>query len=673
MGASVRPDPVADYLAARGATTQAPSAAPPASSNPVSDYLMAKAHGISQGRDFHAEYASGVLAKRNAQDNAGDKAVVDAEDASQPGYLERAATHVLNAAQGIPGVERIESGAGALASKLTDHPMDRAESLATLRDATGKIGGKTAIAEKMLGSVAVAPFLPASAVRAGALLGGANAALSADDESLGARAAKTALGAGTGALVGKVAQGVGNVANRSGITDAMAASLRRVGSNIGPSAPIPALPGKMDLVTQPIATIKQVGAVAAQSARNLPSDVGQAIGTQGAVNDLAQTRQSILDKLPTSSKPAAEAVLEHSKAYRAQAEHDYALARADDAPISDPRVQQIVQDPSVQRAYDWAQKVYEASGRKVPQKVIQAGAPAGPPQKLLPSVGGYQPTSLVPATGPGTPSIPQMTTDLPNPEILSLTKRHLQDFVDRGMSIPGISRAEAATVLPKLDALRDVLHDVSPTWKTADAHFAQAKNFEEAFDAAYKAKSGAKGATAAPDQLKTQPAISDWASRGVNAPERIAGQQAGTMHRLAAELRNAPIGSNINETIAGAGKLFKPSESAAAYRAPAFGTAAAAQDFTDYLGSVGAKGAKEAASFGPASASPLKPWQFATKPNMLARPAGVQARTEIAGRLADPAQTALIRDRLASAARGRDLAAALASLGLSTGNAAVTP
>jgi hypothetical protein len=194
MGSSVRPDPVADYLAA----LKSPA------SDPVSDYLNAlpqKAH------DYHAEYRSGALAKRMQGANQRDAANLADEQASQPGYLERAATHVLNAGQGIPGVEAVEAGAGALGSQLTSQPQTYRQSLGTLRGATGQIGGKTAAGERILGSTALLPFLAASPVLAGAELGGADQALSANpDESLTGRAGRTALGAAGGALAGKAAQ-----------------------------------------------------------------------------------------------------------------------------------------------------------------------------------------------------------------------------------------------------------------------------------------------------------------------------------------------------------------------------------------------------------------------------------------------------------------------------------
>jgi hypothetical protein len=124
---------------------------------------------------------------------------------TDPGYFARLATHVLNTAQGISGMEAFEAGAGALGSHLPGNtPMSYEQSLQTLRDATGQIGGKTAAAEKMMGSVATLPFLGANPALAGAQLGGADQLLSADpNESLAMRAAKTAGGAAVGGLLGK--------------------------------------------------------------------------------------------------------------------------------------------------------------------------------------------------------------------------------------------------------------------------------------------------------------------------------------------------------------------------------------------------------------------------------------------------------------------------------------
>lgn len=175
--------------------------------------LRAAWEAAQQGNPaIHEEYASGRLAKRIKRENLNDK---EAADVPEMGYGQRLASHVLNTAQGIPGVKMVEAGAGSLGSKLTKHPLSYRQSLQSLDNATGDIGGKTSFLEHAMGSVAALPFLPASPMAAGAALGGADQALDANpDESMTTRAMKTVAGAGVGAVAGKVAD--------SGITAARA-------------------------------------------------------------------------------------------------------------------------------------------------------------------------------------------------------------------------------------------------------------------------------------------------------------------------------------------------------------------------------------------------------------------------------------------------------------------
>lgn len=150
-----------------------------------------------------ASLNSRPLAARMARENAND---AEAQAVPETGYLGRLVTHVLNAAQGIPGMEAFEAGAGALGSHLTSHPLSYQESLNTLRDQTGNIGGKTSVAEKAMGGLATLPFLPANPAAAGALLGGADQALNANpNQSLLERGTRTAVGAGVGGLLGSAA------------------------------------------------------------------------------------------------------------------------------------------------------------------------------------------------------------------------------------------------------------------------------------------------------------------------------------------------------------------------------------------------------------------------------------------------------------------------------------
>lgn len=167
MGASVRPDPVQEYLTAK--------------SDPVSDYLAAK--GVTP---------------RGASGTWGDE------------QGPSAGVHLMNAAQGIPGMERLEALIGMMGSRLSPKsyggkPIDYQTSLNAVRSLTGEIDPGVSGMEKFVGSLATLPFLPANPAAAGAALGGLDRLLNADPvESATGRAVSTAAGAGAGALLGKL-------------------------------------------------------------------------------------------------------------------------------------------------------------------------------------------------------------------------------------------------------------------------------------------------------------------------------------------------------------------------------------------------------------------------------------------------------------------------------------
>lgn len=120
-----------------------------------------------------------------------------AQPAKQP-FLTRMATHVGNTASGIPGVEATGAYAG---SKMGGIPYQ--EALKRIRDQEATIPSGLRIAERMVGAAPLAAVLPGSPAVAGAIMGGANQALSADPMSGGERIARTGTGAAGGAVVGK--------------------------------------------------------------------------------------------------------------------------------------------------------------------------------------------------------------------------------------------------------------------------------------------------------------------------------------------------------------------------------------------------------------------------------------------------------------------------------------
>lgn len=145
---------------------------------------------------LQAEYRSGALSRRMASENANDAA------AAAPSLYEKAAAHAANVAQGIPGMERLEAYVGQGAGALSGHPMSYDESLNSLRSATGQIGGVTRFAEKALGGLPLMAVLPGNPAVSGAVLGGADQALGADNESLGERGVRTVAGAALGHVLG---------------------------------------------------------------------------------------------------------------------------------------------------------------------------------------------------------------------------------------------------------------------------------------------------------------------------------------------------------------------------------------------------------------------------------------------------------------------------------------
>lgn len=185
MGTSVRPDPVADYLQARG-------------NDPVADYLAAKGSPAAKPTAPTAKGASGSWG-----------------DEPGPGL----AAHFLNAMQGIPGVERLEAGAGAIGNGIS-----YGQSLKALREITGGISPAASTAERMAASLLLLRKLPANPMLGGALLGGADQALSADEMGVGERAGRTAAGTAIGGTLGKVLD-VGVTAGRSLLAKTPAANL----------------------------------------------------------------------------------------------------------------------------------------------------------------------------------------------------------------------------------------------------------------------------------------------------------------------------------------------------------------------------------------------------------------------------------------------------------------
>lgn len=551
------------------------------------------------------------VAQRMAAANRRDQENLSDEQASQPGYLERFATHILNAGQGIPGVEALEAGAGALGSRFTGHPMGYRESLQTLRGATGQIPTAERVGEQVVGALPATPFLPAGAIKGGAAYGALQEALSATPNTPLERGVETGLGAGLGALSGAAGKAVGKAAQKVGLTDAIGRGLRRTAE--GPFGGASAL----DLANVPTS---RPGGLA---------DLGEAIGTQGAANQVLDARQQILDRLQGSEKSAAQTMADHIDAYKAHANDFYAKAReANPLLMADPKIEPLVRHADLQPFFEEARAVTRNGANLTPGTTevprMAAGVPFEPPEvpsgaptSLREALAAFKDRSVVAAQrNQGTTmqqiargalerraaeaSLPSVTnlqsatlqepvaaiaqTDVPTPEEVSLVKRTLDAIANRKIQQPGMSPLQARQLANQADALRDALHTASPEWRDADAYYSQAKNFETAFQKAFGVQGRVTESGLKPGKLKSPEAIDAYVSRasGPLQDVRRAGQAAGAASKIAEQVRNTPVGATPGEGLAGVLNPFSPS--AAAQRAPAFQTPEDAVSFAQLLG-----------------------------------------------------------------------------------------
>ncbi len=179
MGISIRPDPVADYLAAKGQQA----------ADPVAEYLSAR--------------KATKPAKRSLPTDANNQATPDelaaaGHDDEQPGI----AGSIADATQGIPGMGLVQAG---VRSVVRQQPYREAYSDITRQ--TDKVPTSAKFIGRAASSSPLAFLLPGSAAASGAAIGGATEALDANpDRGLLGRLGMGTVGALGGAAVGKVAE-----------------------------------------------------------------------------------------------------------------------------------------------------------------------------------------------------------------------------------------------------------------------------------------------------------------------------------------------------------------------------------------------------------------------------------------------------------------------------------
>lgn len=608
-------------------------------------------------------------------------------DDEQPGIL----GSIADATQGIPGVAALQAGARSVA-----RGQPYRDAYSDIRRQTDKVPATAKMVGRMATSSPLAMFLPGGVVAGGAALGAAEGALDADPNvTARGRALNAALGAGAGATVGAAIKGAGNLATRSGLTDKLGSALRTIGRDARQTRQSPAL----------------------QQAGQHVSDFGESIGTTGAANKLLTDRQTVLDQLSGSEKSAAQNMIDHIDGYKSQARDLYDTAKQDNAVVNDKRVRAVLADGRVQQMFQVAR---ERLGLGPNETVVQpaqkevlrltAGAPRSPtppvpsgaPQSTREAIRAFEARRVaalnrtegttaqqqaraalerreaeaaLPTPPPRAreavlsddprPAVDEITVDLPTPEELAMTKRLLNQVVQQKFNAPqGISSAEAAQMAPLLDDLRAALHETSPAWKEADTFYAQAKNFEDAFQRGYGAQQKPSATGINPKLMRSPEAIARWIDKGKGTPVGIArasGSQAGAAGRLGESVRNAPLGSSIGEILSSANGVFQPSASAASLRRTAFGSDGDASAFTGTLGKLLRESGEPR---GPQSVPLLKPWQALRPRNELATPAGAELRMNLSGALADPSKASALREALAAAERGRSSHDLLRKLGL---------
>lgn len=314
-----------------------------------------------------------------------------------------------------------------------------------------------------------------AAVKAGAKYGAISGALGSDGGLTG-RAKGAAKGAVIGAIMAPateaVDRGVGNLLTRSGITDKAAKVIDKVSPKIAAT-----------------------------------------MGTRGQVNRVFADRQDILSAIGASERSGAQQQMERMAATKAEAAKLYGAAKADKTPIDNPELNRLLEDPQVKRAYEIASQIREVSGNPLPRvsapsEVPRALANQGVSQEQyqhLMELGAKRAGTSVQrvAVNSGIEDLPAELSgvkggvSLPDPQVLSSLKRYLQNAAEGNMKSKfPIKQEEALALIPKLNSIRDILHETSPAWKKADAAFADAKGQEEAFAAGYDAVRNASSTVA---------------------------------------------------------------------------------------------------------------------------------------------------------------------------------
>lgn len=424
-----------------------------------------------------------------------------------------------------------------------------------------EIGGSIAPIIATGGANAVENGL-ASAARAGAKYGAVSGFLGSDG-GLENRAEHALTGAGVGALVAPATslagRAIGNIATRTGLTDRVAQAIEKLNPKLGAT-----------------------------------------LGTRGQVNKALSERQDILDALQAPERTAATTQLDRIAATKAQAKQLYDAARADNQAIQHPELSALLQDPQVQRAFEIATQIREATGNPLPKTAAPEQMPAAlqkmgvSPERYaeLQKLNQNRRVPVVTGTdilGPELTGAPSQGVPLPDPEVLSLLKRQLGMAVKKGAnSQSAFTQEQALGLAPKVQRIRDILHEVSPAWKEADAYYADAKGAEDAYNKGYDAVKAVRGvvgknlAKLSPEALLKEISTPRYASEPAEAiANRAAAFRAGLRAAYADQVRGATTDKGAASVLKLA--ALKASPRAAQVRAMMFENPADATAFESVL------------------------------------------------------------------------------------------
>lgn len=532
-------DPLAEQMARVGA----PSGGAPAGGDPLLAQMARVADPMAK---WHAAYQSGTLQRSTAAANATDPEQYALDKA--PSYTDRLGMMAERSASTLPGGATAMTATRKLAtgepwSEAAQHVTEDANEAG--KNAPGVTipftgGSRVTVADAPMAALgftrmlAGAPEIAASRFGipgASAVYSGAVRATNPNDESFGSRARGTATDAALGYVVpvmaGRAGRVAANVSGKTGLTDAIAAVADRLGAK----------------------------------------KLANSIGTRGAVNDLLKEQEAVPTALGQDGLGTGEAqLLAHAKETDRVSKQLFGQAVKDKQIINDPTVNEITENPLVQKAIGWAKSVRRLSGDEVPTSTETiplpgprelrtiANAPTtaqSPAPSLREGLERFRGRSAAVASrsegtvaqqmarqalernaassvlNPPLTGVPRATTALApqetvevttealDPQLLHLAKQHVSDVLSgklRG-TLPGddaLSSAEAVAIEQSgvLNKLTSRLHDLSPAYKTADDYFSTRVNYQNGFEKGMELsgkplkQAASQAATASPEAMQ---------------------------------------------------------------------------------------------------------------------------------------------------------------------------